>query len=83
MGFLFSNTIGKLLSKTMGNVLSTTIGKVLAIYTVLISICIMPVSVKAGGNGTCCPEQGSICVIGSVSHSDYYYLESGPCPLPK
>ena len=50
---------------------------------VLISICIMPVSVKAGGNGTCCPEQGSICVIGSVSHSDYYYLESGPCPLPK
>lgn len=30
-------------------------------------------------SGTCCPKEGSVCVAGSFSFSNYAYLESGTC----
>ena len=29
--------------------------------------------------GTCCHENGSICVVGALSFGDYYYQPEGPC----
>jgi hypothetical protein len=34
---------------------------------------------SAGADGTCCREQGSICVIGQVVHMDCYAKQSGSC----
>lgn len=30
-------------------------------------------------SGTCCPEPGSTCVIGTFSKADAYFKESGSC----
>ena len=31
------------------------------------------------GGGTCCPEDGSICIVQTVAFPNYYYLSEGPC----
>jgi len=29
--------------------------------------------------GTCCPEKGSYCIVGTHYHPDHFYLTSGSC----
>lgn len=29
--------------------------------------------------GTCCPQQGSICIYGQFAVKDYYFLNWDPC----
>ncbi len=56
-----------------------------------------PVTLAPGGGvqparaecqtGTCCPEDGSWCIIGDTQREDYYHKASGSCtgrtqPLP-
>lgn len=38
-----------------------------------------PTANAAADSGTCCPEIGSICVIGNLVFHGYYYKSSGPC----
>jgi len=36
-------------------------------------------AVAACQDGTCCPEEGSTCVVGTNQRPDKYYLSSGSC----
>lgn len=37
------------------------------------------VTVAACQDGTCCPEEGSTCVVGNVARTNKYYKSSGSC----
>lgn len=37
-------------------------------------------SASAPDTGTCCYRMHQICVVGTVSHYEHYYLKEGPCP---
>jgi hypothetical protein len=51
---------------------------------VLFLVCVIGLSfevIKAAqpDTGTCCPETGSLCIIGTTSAQNYYYKSEGPC----
>lgn len=53
-------------------------GLVIFVATLIFSFA-MPVI--SGGEGSCCPEVGSICVIGDMVFEDQYaWFGPGPCP---
>ena len=37
------------------------------------------VAVAACQDGTCCPEEGSTCVVGTIARPNKYYKSSGSC----
>lgn len=38
-----------------------------------------PVRALDNNSGTCCPETGSICIVGGIEKQNYYYKAEGPC----
>lgn len=40
-------------------------------------------AVAACQDGTCCPEEGSTCIVGDIQRPNKYYKSSGSCTDPK
>jgi len=55
-------------------------GLVILVATLTFIFTMPVISRPPADSGTCCYQLSSKCVIGSVTHDDYYYLASGPCP---
>jgi hypothetical protein len=63
----------------------------LRIIAALVALTAAPLTVKAGvpvlneacaqvdDSGTCCPQAGSICVVGQYVAENHYYKTSGAC----
>ncbi len=34
---------------------------------------------QTGENGSCCPQNNSICSLDGHEHGNYYFLATGPC----